>query len=163
MSQVVTSSTEAVELIGLSLGPSELLVVDQNRIDLFAQATGDHQWIHVDPERAAGGPFKGTIAHGFLTVSLIPYFAAQIITWNFGTARLNYGSDRVRFPAPVPAGATLRASAGIIDVRTDVKGTSITTRFTITADGAVKPDCVADPTTPVIGESPADTVRVELS
>lgn len=141
--RVVGSAAEAKELIGVELGPSEPVLVDQHRIDLFAQATGDFQWIHVDAERAAAGPFGTTIAHGYLTVSLVPWFAAQLYRLDFGTARLNYGSDKVRFPTPVPVDSTLTATARFVDVREESKGTFITAELTITADGAQRPACVA--------------------
>ena len=152
MARVIASSAEAKELIGQPLGQSEGLVVDQERIDRFAEATGDHQWIHVDPERAASGPFGATIAHGYLTLSLVPLLGSQVYSLDFGTAKLNYGSNKVRFPSPVRVGSTLRATAELVEVRPEPQGTFITTRFTITADGADKPACIAETMTLVVGE-----------
>ena len=153
MTRVITSSGEAKELVDQPLGESGPLVIDQDRVNRFAAATEDHQWIHVDVERAASGPFGGTIAHGYMTLSLVPYFAAQIYTLDFGNARLNYGSDKVRFPTPVPVGSTVRATASFVLVRTEPQGTYVTTRFTISVDGSTKPACVAETTTLVVGES----------
>jgi len=151
--RVIASVEEAEELVGASLGVSEGLVIDQARIDAFAEATGDHQWIHVDPARAAEGPYGTTIAHGYLTLSLIPVLASRIYSVGFGSARLNYGSNKVRFPAPVPVGSTLRAEAVLADVRRGPQGTFLTTRLTITADGAERPACVAETVTLVVGDS----------
>lgn len=152
MTRAITSSAEAESLVGQVLGESEPVLVDQARIDGFAEATGDHQWIHVDAERAATGPFGTTIAHGYLTLALIPLFATQIFSVEFGTARLNYGANKMRFPAPVPVDSTLRATAQLVEVRREPKGTYLTTRFTITADGAERPACIAETMTLVIGE-----------
>lgn len=152
MTRRIASSAEAQQLIGVPLGTSDGLLVDQARIDAFAAATGDFQWIHVDPERASRGPFGATIAHGYLTLSLVPILAQQIYALDFGTARLNYGSNKVRFPTPVLVDSTLRATAEFADVRRETQGTFITTRFTVTADGAVKPALVAETITLVVGE-----------
>jgi acyl dehydratase len=153
MPRVIASSIEAKELVAQPLGQSEGLLIDQERIDLFADATGDRQWIHVDPARAANGPFGATVAHGYLTLSLLPHLCSEVYTLGFGTARLNYGSNKVRFPSPVKVGSTLRASAELIDVREEMQGTFVTTRVTITADGADKPACIAETMTLVVGES----------
>jgi len=149
--RVISSVEEAEKLIGEPLGVSDGLTVDQARIDAFADATGDHQWIHVDTERAAAGPFGATIAHGYLTLSLLPLLGSQIYRLDFGSARLNYGTNKVRFPSPVLVGSTLRAEATFTDVRRAPQGTFITTRVTITADGAEKPGCVAETMVLVVG------------
>ncbi len=107
--QVFTSAPELRAAVGQELGVSDWLEVDQKRIDLFADATGDHQWIHVDPERAAEGPFGSTIAHGYLTLSLLPALVPQILRVEGVRMGVNYGTDKVRFPAPVPVGSRLRA------------------------------------------------------
>jgi acyl dehydratase len=130
--------------LGTSTGPTPWLSVDQKRIDAFADATGDHQWIHVDPDRAAGGPFGRTIAHGLLTLSLIPQFGTQLFRLEFGSARVNYGLNRVRFPAPVLVEARLRASAVFLELRPITAGTQLTTRYTIELENSSKPACVAD-------------------
>ena len=149
--RVIASVEDAERLIGVELGPSGPLTVEQGRIDAFADATGDHQWIHVDAERAAAGPFGATIAHGYLTLSLIPQFAPQLYSFDFGDARLNYGANKIRFPQPVPVGSVLRASAKLIEVRRAAQGVFVTAQFTIAADGAAKPACVAEVMTLVTG------------
>src|ERR1700734_3560210 len=107
---------EFAKAAGPELGASDWLTVDQERIDEFAEATGDHQWIHVDPERAAAGPFGTTVAHGFLTLSLVPYFSTQLRSVEGVRMGINYGLDRVRFPTPVPVGSRLRARATLISL-----------------------------------------------
>ncbi|MEU0939613.1 MaoC family dehydratase [Embleya sp. NPDC005971] len=129
---------------GEPLGTSAWLTVDQDRIDTFAQATGDHQWIHVDVERAKAGPFGTTIAHGYLTLSLIPVLSADLFTVRGVRMGVNYGSDKVRFPAPVPAGARVRDHAVLIDVAETAQGVRLTVRHTVEIEGVAKPACVAD-------------------
>ena len=144
MSQVFSSLDEVKAALGVELGPSPALVVDQDRVDAFAEATGDHQWIHVDRHRALSGPFGTTIAHGYLTLSLIPYFAQQLFRLDIGRARLNYGLNKVRFPAPVPVGSALRATATFVDLQTGPAGATLTTRYVLQVEGAGKPACVAE-------------------
>lgn len=151
MVRVIASVAEATGLIGEVLGESEGLVLTQTRIDQFADATGDRQWIHVDPERAANGPFGATIAHGYLTLALVPLFASEIYRMDFGDARLNYGLNRVRFPSTVPVGSTVRGTARITDVTASAAGTLVTTEFTMRADGQERPVCVAEALVMVIG------------
>ena len=130
---------------GDEFGPSSWLEVTQERIDQFADATGDHQWIHVDPERAAQGPFGTTIAHGFLTLSLLVKFIDEVRP-SSGEFRMgiNYGVNRVRFPAPVPVGSKLRAHFKVLEV-TDVEGgIQVVTEGTIEREGQEKPVCVAE-------------------
>ncbi|GCD94544.1 MaoC family dehydratase [Embleya hyalina] len=129
---------------GEPLGTSDWLTVDQERIDTFADATGDHQWIHVDPERAKAGPFGTTIAHGYLTLSLIPVLAADLFTVRGVRMGVNYGSDKVRFPAPVPVGARIRDHAVLVDTTRTAQGVRLTVRHTIEIEGVAKPACVAD-------------------
>jgi acyl dehydratase len=131
--------------VGDEYGPSEWLEVTQERIDQFAEATGDHQWIHVDPERAAQGPFGSTIAHGFLTLSLIVKFQFETRP-DEGEFRMgiNYGVNRVRFPAPVPVGSRIRGRFKVLEV-TDVEGgIQVVTEGTIEREGGDKPVCVAE-------------------
>ncbi|WP_017936453.1 MaoC family dehydratase [Nocardioides sp. Iso805N] len=154
--RVIASSAEAEALVGQPLGTSDGLLIDQDRVDLFADATGDHQWIHVDAEKAAAGPFGGTIAHGYLTLSLVPILSSRIYAIGFGTSRLNYGCNKVRFPTPVRVGSTVRASAELTDVRREAQGTYLTTRVTISVDGEAKPACVAETVVLVLGEDAAD-------
>ena len=141
----VFRSREDIEaVVGSELGPTEWLEITQGRIDTFAEATGDHQWIHVDPERAAAGPFGRTVAHGYLTLSLIPLLAAQLLSYETGGARLNYGLNRVRFPRPVAVGSRVRARAVIAEVGDAPAGTQVVTRYTVEIEGDEKPACVAE-------------------
>jgi len=130
--------------VGEELGPSEWLLIDQERISSFASATGDDQWIHVDPARAPNGPFSTTVAHGYLTLSLIPMLGAQIVSFGRSVTRLNYGTNKVRFPSPVPVGSWVRARATILEVASVSAGSQVTTRYTIELQGANKPACVAE-------------------
>lgn len=130
--------------IGEEVGVSEWITVDQNRINLFADATGDHQWIHVDAERAAKGPFGKTIAHGFLTLSLLPEMSAsafQVLDTRMG---VNYGLDRVRFPAPVPSGSRLRGRFKLLKYEPLEGGAQLTVEVTMECEGSAKPVCVAE-------------------
>ncbi|PZF82344.1 MaoC family dehydratase [Jiangella anatolica] len=143
----MTTSITLAELtsaVPIDLGRSSWTTVDQARIDTFAQATGDHQWIHVDRERAAAGPFGTTIAHGYLTLSLISGFVFELLEVVDASAVINYGLDRVRFPSPVPVGSRVRAHGEI--VRAEPVGDSIQvhTRLALEIEGRTKPACVAD-------------------
>jgi acyl dehydratase len=129
---------------GEHLGYSDWHTVTQTEVDKFAEATGDHQWIHVDVERASSSPFGGTVAHGYLTLALIPLFAQQIFTVEDVTMSLNYGVDRVRFPAAVPVGSRLRAGVEIVDVAESAQGIRVGYRHTIEIEGSDKPACVAN-------------------
>ena len=126
------------------LGTSDWVEIDQARIDLFADATGDHQWIHVDPERAKDGPFGTTIAHGYLTLALTNLLLPQLLQVPGATMGINYGTDRVRFPAPVPVGSRIRMSSEIVDVTDIPGGVQVITRNTVEIDGSDKPACVVD-------------------
>jgi acyl dehydratase len=139
----VTGIDGVKSLAGQQLGPSDWEEITQERVNLFADATGDHQWIHVDPERAKAGPYKGTIAHGYLTLSLIPYLMPKILKVQGFSAGINYGCDRVRFPAPVPVGSKVRCAA-TVDAVSDVPGgVQATITVTIEVEGQSKPSCVA--------------------
>ena len=131
--------------VGKDLGASDWLEIDQARIDTFADATGDHQWIHVDPERAKGGPFGSTIAHGYLTMSLVNLFLPQIMEVRNVSMGVNYGADKLRFPAPVPVGSRIRGRGELIEAE-EVKGGAIQAkvRVTVEIDGADRPACVVD-------------------
>ncbi len=129
---------------GLEFGPSEWQEIRQERIDAFADATGDHQWIHVDPERAAAGPFGSTIAHGFLTVSMVPQAAFELMHVEDASAAINYGLNKVRFPAPVPVGSRIRTSFKVAGVDEVSGGVQVTTIATIEREGGEKPVCVAE-------------------
>lgn len=127
------------------LGVTKWTVLDQPRIDTFGEVTNDRQWIHVDPERAAGGPFAGTIAHGYLTLSLASSFLLELLVVTDAGSALNYGLDRVRFPSPVPAGASLRGRGELLAVQRLADGAVQTTvRITVEVDGVHKPAMVAD-------------------
>jgi acyl dehydratase len=144
MVTTVRSADEFHALSGQHLGWSDWLVVDQARVDLFADATDDHQWIHVDPERAAAGPFGGPIAHGYLTLSLIPALIHEVLAVEGMTFGVNYGCNKVRFPAPVKVGAKLRLGAAVGAVE-DVKGgVQVVMDVTLATEDADKPSCVAE-------------------
>jgi acyl dehydratase len=129
--------------IGEPLGESGPVEITQEAVDAFATATGDHQWIHVDRERAAAGPFGGTIAHGYLTLSLVPRLLPEILDVSGFGLVVNYGCDRVRFPSPVPVGSKVRANA-VLDTVADVAGgVQLTITMTFSVEGAAKPACVA--------------------
>ncbi|MEU6605808.1 MaoC family dehydratase [Streptomyces shenzhenensis] len=142
--RIFTSPDELKGAVGEQLGYTDWLEVDQKRIDLFADATGDHQWIHVDPEKAAAGPFGATIAHGYLTLSLLPLFRPQLLRVEGATMGVNYGTDKVRFPAPVPVGSRLRATARITGAEDVTGGVQLTVAFTVEREGGDKPVCVAE-------------------
>jgi acyl dehydratase len=139
-----TSFDELSDAIGEDLGTSEWLTIEQERVDQFADATGDHQWIHVDAERAASGPFGGTIAHGYLTLSLIPLLGSQVFALDTPGAKLNYGVNKVRFPAPVPVGSRVRDTVSVTDVTDLPSGKQLTLRHVIEIEGGGKPACVAE-------------------
>ncbi|MEU2789710.1 MaoC family dehydratase [Streptomyces sp. NPDC007100] len=141
--RVFGSLDELRNAVGEDLGPSDWLEIDQKRIDLFADATGDHQWIHVDPERAAAGPFGTTIAHGYLTLALLPTLVPRLMRVEGVTMGINYGVDKVRFPATVPVGSRLRATARIAGVTEVSGGVQLATAVTVEREGGDKPVCVA--------------------
>jgi acyl dehydratase len=130
--------------VGEALGASAWLAIDQSRIDLFADATLDHQWIHVDPERAQHGPFGGCIAHGFLTLSLVNFFMPQIVRVDGARLGVNYGCDKIRFPAPVRAGARIRGVGQLLRAEAMEGGVQAWIRVTVEIEGEAKPGCVAD-------------------
>jgi acyl dehydratase len=129
---------------GLELGPSGWIDVPQGRIDAFAEATEDRQWIHVDPERAAGGPFGTTVAHGYLTLSLLVPIVYELLPIEDARLVVNYGLDRVRFPAPVPAGSRIRAVLRVTEVTELEAGVQAKVAGTVEREGAAKPVCVAE-------------------
>jgi acyl dehydratase len=130
-------------LVGTHLGYSDWEVIDQERVNLFADATGDHQWIHVDPEQAKTGPFGGTIAHGYLTLSLAPALLSQVVTVEGMAFGVNYGCNRVRFPAPVPVGSAVRLGATVAEVEEVAGGVQMTIDLVLEVRDAPKPSCVA--------------------
>jgi acyl dehydratase len=145
MSTVVNGLDEITALAGAELGRTGWMEVTQERVNTFADATGDHQWIHVDAGRAAAGPFGGTIAHGYLTLSMvIPLFAELLDVTGISMA-INYGLNKVRFPAPVPVGAKIRlaAVAAAAELAGDGQSVQLTADFTVEVEGGAKPACVA--------------------
>ena len=135
--------SELAALVGQEIGVSDWITVDQSRIDAFAEATGDRQWIHIDPERAATGPFKTTIAHGFLTLSLLPEMGASAMTVADTRMGVNYGLNRVRFTAPVPVDSRVRGSFKLLAYEPIEGGAQLTTEVTMHREGSDKPVCVA--------------------
>jgi acyl dehydratase len=135
--------TSLDELVGVELGPTSWIDVPQARIEAFAEATNDHQWIHTDPERAADGPFGTTIAHGFLTLSLCVPMLYELFPPS-GTTLVNYGVDRVRFPAAVPSGGRVRARFRVLWVEEGSRGQRAKVEATVECDGVEKPVCVAE-------------------
>jgi acyl dehydratase len=131
------------DLVGVELGPTSWIEVPQERIDAFAQATNDLQWIHTDPERAAGGPFGGTIAHGFLTLSLCVPMLYELFPPS-GATLVNYGVDRVRFPAPVPVGRRVRGRFTVRSVEPSERGERATIAALVECEGVEKPVCAAE-------------------
>jgi acyl dehydratase len=131
--------------VGDAFGPSSWVEITQERIDAFAEATGDHQWIHVDPERAKAGPFGTTIAHGYLTLSLLPMASSEVVPRDPAVRMgVNYGLNRVRFPSPVPSGSRVRASFRIDEVDEADWGIQVTMTATVEREGGDKPACVAE-------------------
>jgi acyl dehydratase len=144
MARVFPTPAALGEAVGQHLGHSDWLEITQERIDTFANATGDHQWIHVDPVRAQAGPFGVTIAHGYLTLSLVSLFLPQIVNVRGIRMGINYGTDRVRFPAPVRVGARIRGSGELVKVEDVKDGVQATIRVTVEIEGSDRPACVAD-------------------
>ncbi len=130
--------------VGNHLGYSDWRTITQKEIDLFAEATGDHQWIHVDAEKAASGPYGRTIAHGYLTLSLVPILVQQIYKVTGLSMQVNYGVDKLRFPAPVPVDSRIRAGAELIKLERNDTGGRATVRVTVEVDGSDRPVCVVD-------------------
>jgi acyl dehydratase len=145
MATVFNSPSEMKNAEGKHLGYSEWLKIEQDRINQFADATGDHQWIHVDPVRAKDGPFGACIAHGYLTLSLVNMFLPQIVEVRGIRMGVNYGCDRVRFPSPVKVGSKIRGGGELVKVE-EVKGGGVqaTVRITVEVEGSDRPACVVD-------------------
>lgn len=142
--RVFTTLDEVAAASGEELGTSDWLTIEQDRVDRFAEATGDHQWIHVDAERAATGPFGGTIAHGYLTLSLVPFLGSQVFALDTPGAKLNYGVNKVRFPNPVLVGKRVRGHVTLAEVADLPAGKQLTLKYTIEIEGEAKPACVAE-------------------
>jgi acyl dehydratase len=142
--RTLSTFDEVAAASGEELGTSEWMPIEQDRVDRFADATGDHQWIHVDVERAAAGPFGGTIAHGYLTLSLLPLLGSQVFSLDTPGAKLNYGVNKVRFPHPVRVGKRIRARVAMGEVTEIPAGRQLTLRYTIEIEDEAKPACVAE-------------------
>lgn len=145
MTTVVDSIDDLRSLAGRDLGSSSWIDVDQQRIDLFADATDDHQWIHVDPGRAKDGPFGQTVAHGYLTLALLIPMWTELLDVRGVTTKVNYGLNKVRFPAPLPSGSKVRARATLRAVEEIKGGVQVTVDAVIERDGGDRPVCVAEP------------------
>ena len=130
--------------VGDELGVSEAFPITQDRVDLFADATEDHQWIHVDPERARGGPFGGPIAHGYLTLSLLPHLIGSAFQVSGVRMGVNYGLNRLRFPSPVPVGSSVRGRFKLNDLKEVEGGVQVLVGFELAVDGASKPSAVGE-------------------
>lgn len=130
--------------VGARLGPTAWLVIDQARIDRFAEATDDHQWIHVDPQAAADGPFGATIAHGYLTLSLVNRFMPDLLTVADASMGVNTGCEKVRFPSPVRVGSRIRGKGELVSVEPAGGGLQVLVRVTVEIEGQERPACVAD-------------------
>ena len=135
---------ELKPLVGMQIGTSDWITIDQTRIDQFAAVTGDDQWIHVDPARAAAGMFGATVAHGFLTLSLLPLFIRSSHKVQGARMSVNYGLNRVRFPAPVPVNSRLRAHFKLMSFEPIEGGVQLITEVTVEREGHAKPVCVAE-------------------
>jgi acyl dehydratase len=144
MATTVNGIDELKAKQGEHLGYSDYVTITQEQVNLFADATGDHQWIHVDPERAKAGPFGGPIAHGYLTLSLAPALLPQILVVGGISMGVNYGCGKVRFPSPVPVGSKVRAGAELVSVEDVAGGAQVTMQVTFEVEGAPKPSCVAE-------------------
>jgi acyl dehydratase len=144
MSKVYENPAALLAAPGAVLEPTDWLEMTQERINLFADATGDHQWIHVDPKRAKDGPFGATIAHGYLTLSLANLFLPELMTVENTSMGVNYGCEKVRFPAPVPVGSRLRGSGEVISAEEVKGGVQVVVRVTVEIEGSERPACVVD-------------------
>ena len=144
MTTYLETPTDLIDLVGQQVGTTEWIEVTQEQVNLFADATGDHQWIHTDPQRAAKGPFKGTIAHGYLTLSLAPAVISEVLQIGEVTSALNYGLNKVRFPAPVRVGSQMRATVSVMSAQQKTSGVESVFELTYEIDGEKRPACVAD-------------------
>ena len=144
MTTHLDTPTALLDLSGHTLGTTNWLDITQDQVNRFADATDDHQWIHTDPARAAEGPFGGTIAHGYLTLSLAPMVLAEVLEIDDTTAALNYGLNKVRFPAPVPVGARLRATVTVTSAQQKPAGIETVFGLTYEVEGGGRPACIAD-------------------
>jgi acyl dehydratase len=142
--QIITSKKQLLGSAGLNLGETQWIPLEQSRIDMFAEATGDHQWIHVDPVKAADGPFGVCIAHGYLTLSLVNYFLPQLVDVQNISMGVNYGCDKMRFPGVVKAGSKIRGTGEIVSVEAVKGSVQVIIRVTIEVADQQRPACVVD-------------------
>ena len=142
--RIINGAEELKTLVGEHLGYSPYSEITQEQVNLFADATGDHQWIHIDVERAKAGPFGGPIAHGYLTLSLGPYLYPQIVEFRGFSMGVNYGANKIRFPSPVMVGSKLRLGVKLLEVDDIAGGVQMILEFTFECEGASKPSCVAE-------------------
>jgi acyl dehydratase len=142
--RVFNGADELKAAVGEQLGTSDWVTVEQKQIDTFAEATGDHQWIHVDAEKAKEGPFGGTIAHGYLTLSLLPVFSAQVYKVENVKMGINYGLNKVRFTSPVPVNSRLRGSFELLEVSEVKDALQVVNKVTVEIEGSERPACVAE-------------------
>ncbi|MCT1690550.1 MaoC family dehydratase [Brevibacterium sp. p3-SID960] len=144
MVREINGIAELEKLVGHEVGSSDWVTIDQDRIQLFADATDDHQWIHLDEEKAKAGPFGGTIAHGFLTLSLLPMLSQRTVDVTGMKMKINYGLNKVRFPQPVPSGARIRDTITLDSVERKDAGVMVIMTHVIEIDGAERPACIAE-------------------
>ncbi|MBD8019801.1 MaoC family dehydratase [Brevibacterium gallinarum] len=144
MVREINGIAELEKLVGQEVGSSDWVTIDQDRIQLFADATDDHQWIHLDEEKAKAGPFGGTIAHGFLTLSLLPMLSQRTIDVTGMKMKINYGLNKVRFPQPVPSGARVRDTITLDSVERKDAGVMVIMTHVIEIDGEQRPACIAE-------------------
>jgi acyl dehydratase len=144
MSTVFEHPSDLLAAVGADLGTTDWLEITQDRVDTFADATGDHQWIHVDPERAKAGPFGGTIAHGYLTLSLVNTFLPDLLEVRNVSMGVNYGTDKTRFPAPVPVGSRIRGRAELSGAEAVKGGVQARVTVTVEIEGSDRPACVVE-------------------
>ncbi|WP_116998878.1 MaoC family dehydratase [Desertimonas flava] len=142
--RIINGVDELRTLVGEHIGYSDWLEITQERVNQFAEATGDFQWIHVDVEKAKAGPFGGPIAHGYLTLSLGPMLGEQVWAVKGVAMGVNYGIDKLRFPSPVPVGSKLRVGAKLLDVTDVTGGVQVKFEYTFEVEGAAKPSCIAE-------------------
>jgi acyl dehydratase len=145
MSTIFNSVATVLNAVGQDLGVTDYISIDQKRIDTFADATGDHQWIHVDPVKAKDGPFGATVAHGYLTLSLANLFLPQLVNYENLSMGVNYGTDKVRFPAPVKVNSRVRGKGEVVAAE-EIKGggVQVVVRISVEVEGQDKPGCVVD-------------------
>ncbi len=141
--------------VGAHLGFGDWLEITQERVQQFADATGDHQWIHLDTERAADGPFGSTVAHGYLTLSLLPLLGREVYRFDGFTMGINYGLNKVRFPSAVPVGSRVRVGAEVAAVTEVAQGVQVILNYTVEIEGAAKPGCVAEAVVLLVPEGEA--------